>query len=367
MSDHSLRPHASRPPLRPRTLSDLVELVPYLLGFHPRDSLVVVALHGWRRRIGTTVRVDRAEFRSSAELPSTLGRYLRADGADEALAVVYGPGRDDGGGDRTRAGPRGNLPDRALVRSLAAGLAESEVFLVDALYVAGGRWWSYACEDPGCCPPAGRSLPSAAGRTSPVVAAATYAGLVAMPDRETLARTLDQADPVAPGELDRARAAVRAERSAVAADGPWRWRDRVREEFAAVVADVACGRALRLADAQVARFLVLLSDEEVRDACCRWTDGHRAAAALELWRYLARRAVPPYDVTPFALVAWVAWHLGSGPLARMAVDRALAADPTCRLALLLEEALDRGVNPMTVRSRPRGRRRVTRRGHRQRE
>lgn len=357
MTDHALRPHANRPPLRPRSLSDLVELVPYLLGFHPRDSLVVVALHGPKRRVGTTVRADRDEFRQCPDLPASLAAYLRADGADEALAVLFACGQGDGRG-RDRAGPKTVMPDRELVQKLAVHFFESGVFLVDALYVEGGRWWSYACDDPTCCPPTGRELPAATGKTSPAVAAATFAGLVALPDREALERTLDPVDPISPQDLDRARAVVEAEAAQATRIGQsTRWREGVCGELAAIVTNMVSGAELRLTGSQVARLLVLLADEKVRDACCQWTEGERAVAALELWRHLARRAIPPYNATPFALAAWSAWHVGSGPLARMAVNKALSADPHCRLALLLEEALDRGVNPMTVRGRPRGRRR----------
>ncbi|HEY9473156.1 MAG TPA: DUF4192 domain-containing protein, partial [Mycobacteriales bacterium] len=138
------------------------------------------------------------------------------------------------------------------------------------------------------------------------------------------------------------------------------WRRRVVGEIAEVLAGQVSQGQSRVPDEQVARFLVALRDDTVRDACCDWIEGERGEAALALWRQLATRAVPPYQVTPLALVAWSAWHTGAGPLARIAVDRALAGDPGCRLALLLEEALDRGVNPATVRGRPRGQRRRSR-------
>lgn len=145
--------------------------------------------------------------------------------------------------------------------------------------------------------------------------------------------------------------------SSTGSGGPERWRRRIVEEIARTVDQQSAGEPGRLPDEQVARFLVALRDERVRDACCDWVEGTRGEGALALWRYLATRAAPPYDVTPLALVAWSAWHTGAGPLARIAVHRTLDRDPECRLALLLEEALDRGVNPSTVRGRPRGHRR----------
>jgi hypothetical protein len=39
--------------------SELIAAVPHLLGFHPRDSLVVISLD--RRRLGMTLRADLVE------------------------------------------------------------------------------------------------------------------------------------------------------------------------------------------------------------------------------------------------------------------------------------------------------------------
>src|SRR5207248_28578 len=61
----------------------------------------------------------------------------------------------------------------------------------DALRVAGGRFWRLPgtdpLTDPVAGPPEGVAFESA---TSPATAAAVYAGLVALPDREALAATL---------------------------------------------------------------------------------------------------------------------------------------------------------------------------------
>lgn len=383
MTDHALTPHTPRPPLRARSLTDLVELVPYLLGFHPRDSLVLVALRGSRRRVGVTMRVDLPEARQGVtDLPASLAAYLCRDGVGEVLVLVFGD-TDEVGGDR----PDG-LPDAALVQAFAAGLAEGGLRVMDALYVGVRRWWSYACAEPGCCPVEGRAIPGTQGQTSPAVAAATYAGLVALPSRQALEQTLEPSDQVSArllrhAQAELARSAGPPSRPEPGSDsrsefevGPGSdrsaepprsgsgtqpsWHRRVVGEIAEVLSDQVSRGYRRLPDEQVARFLVAIRDDVVRDLCCDWVEGDEAEAALALWRQLATRAVPPYQVTPLALVAWSAWHTGSGPLARIAVDRALAADPGCRLALLLDEALDRGVNPATVRGRPRGRRRRTR-------
>lgn len=378
MTDHALHPHTVRPPLRPEGVADFLDVVPYLLGFQPRDSLVLAGLRSPRRRVGATLRVDLQEARGCPKLPPSLAAFLQRDGASEAFAVIYGEAAPESGTEPGSAAGDGlgGLPDRALVAQVSDGLAVAGLGLVDALYVAGDRWWSYACQDAGCCPPGGRLLPAAGGRVSAAVAAATYAGMVALPSREALAQTLDPSDQVSPEAVEEARLVVETERAGAArrSGGLARWRSRAVREFSAVLlgtvgtvgtagadpvdrVDSGHGVGRRLDEREVARLVVLLTDVEVRDDCAQWTEGAFGERALDLWRQLARRAVPPYDVAPCVLVAWSAWQFGAGPLARIAVDRALASDPECRLALLVEEILDRGTRPTRVRLRPAGRRR----------
>ena len=50
-----------------------------------------------------------------------------------------------------------------------------------------GRFWSYLCDAPECCPPEGKSYEIVG---SAVAAAATVAGCVALPDRGAVVRSL---------------------------------------------------------------------------------------------------------------------------------------------------------------------------------
>ena len=55
--------------------------------------------------------------------------------------------------------------------------------VLDALRVTDGRWWSYLCTEPDCCPPEGRRYDPTANQ---VTASAVFAGQVALPDRAAL-------------------------------------------------------------------------------------------------------------------------------------------------------------------------------------
>jgi Domain of unknown function (DUF4192) len=76
--------------------------------------------------------------------------------------------------------------------------------------------------------------------------------------------------------------------------------------------------------------------------------GHHAAH-LALWGDIVRHATDPWLPAPASLLAFTAWQAGDGPLANMALDRALAADPGYSMALLLRDILDAGVPPSQAR------------------
>ncbi|HSV67423.1 MAG TPA: DUF4192 domain-containing protein [Mycobacteriales bacterium] len=331
-------------PLTLRGPGDLVDVVPYLLGFHPRDSLVVVSLHAAGAQVGVVVRADLAELRDQPELAAHLTAQLLQAGAEEIVVVVFGELADP-----SAEVLLGVLPERDLVAEIAAAAAGSGVRMREALFVASGRWRSYTCADEECCPAAGRPV---GGATSRLAVAAATVGLVVLPDRAALAATLD---PEPEDGIGLAAAVVRAEGDLarrVTADRsvePWRAAAaaRVRRSLDKLTAAGAVSWPSHSAAAKVA---VGLTDRAVRDAAWLWMERSRGlcGAVLELWRELARRVPAGYRVAPLFLTGWAAWRDGAGPLARIAVDRALELDPTYSAALLLDQTLSLGLDPRTT-------------------
>jgi hypothetical protein len=324
--------------VRIRDRADLVGVAPYLLGYHPADSVVVVAMAADGRRVCVTVRADLAHTRDPGFVEYLAATVAQAGGR-RALLVVYGT-----------TPPPGALPHGDVVAAFTEAAAMVEVELVGALHVADGRWWTYdPCPDARCCPAAGVPV---AGPASEVAAAAVCAGMTALPDRAALAERL------APVEGEQARemaAAVHAaERELVAATeeaggiGPWRADAIVL--LRAVLHRVADGDVPWLAPRVAGRLLVGLSDTLVRDLAWCWIDdapGH-CVPAEALWRQVARRAPGRYDGPPLFLAAWAAWRCGDGAMSRVALERALAADPEYGAALLLEQAMALGMDPGTL-------------------
>jgi hypothetical protein len=315
--------------------SALLQAVPYLLGFHPRSSLVVVGLHD--AQLVVTIRLGLADVKEPFVLSQAIEAMARG-GATELVGVLY----DDA---EIAAGERRSRPDVLAVLSESAQRADCA--LLDLLVVTADSWRSAACTDADCCPADGHRIDA---ETSSFAAAATFAGMVALPDREALAHTLD---PRPAAERARLGPLIAAEENAVVQavlnartesfEG-----SAIRAILAAVRAcDADSDGAERLDDAEVARFGVALSGYQVRDSL--WLaadegdiDGRR------LWVELGRRLPSPYDAAPLFLMAWCSWRAGNGALAAIAAQRAIDADPAYRAANLLLDALARGVDPRRV-------------------
>jgi hypothetical protein len=88
---------------------------------------------------------------------------------------------------------------------------------------------------------------------------------------------------------------------------------------------------------------LLLSHIPVRDFA--WEHTGSAEWHLTLWTDALRRAEPELVPAPASLLAFAAWRSGNGPLARVAVERALHADPSYSFALLIDDVLCSGVDP----------------------
>ena len=340
---------AARSVLRLSSPADVVAAVPYLVGFQPARSAVLLSLRKPRERVGLTMRVDLPPPEDAADVVTDLLPYLRRDRADKVIVVLYGTASDAA----------------ALWATLQHAFHRDRLPIREALRIADGRWWSYLCDNPECCPPDGTEIlsPTEPGGPTRVGAEFVSAGLMALGSREELVDTV-QPDPPAVAALQEllAPAARDAVRRVVSPGGL----AAARRDWQRLVVRVLEARsrqhpAPRLDDALVVDLLIALADIPTRDVAAEWAsdrDPSVAGSVKSLWLELTRRAPAPYDVAPATLLAHAAWYAGNGALARVAVERALASDPSYRLALLIEQVLDAGVDPATARRhRPRGRRR----------
>jgi hypothetical protein len=324
--------------LRVRGPDELIHAVPYLLGFHPHDSLVAVGLR--RGSLVVTMRIDLSELQSPDVLPQILSA-MSEGGARSIIGVVYTQQRPD-------PGCAAELPRSDLVEALTSAAAAAGIGLDEILLVSGGRWWSYLCRLPECCPPEGRPV---SPEGSPIPAAATYAGLVALPDRAALERSFDP-EPGRDRLLGRLRAGERSATGAILAGRGDRHDRAIKRALFAKAREHDEMLLPELDENQVVRFGAALRSAGVRDAVLRACDARRVDGR-PLWQALARRLPQPYDAAPLLLFGWASWRRGNGALARTTAERALASDPDCSAAELLLTMLSRGMDPRrTPRLRP---------------
>jgi hypothetical protein len=329
-------------------LSDLGELaasIPHLLGFRPRESVVLVSLTGpGGCRIGLTVRADIPPTGHAGAVAAVLTRGVLTDRPSGVLLAVVSETPD-------AVGVAGDgLPHRGLVREVVLALAEQGVPVPDAILVRDGRWWSYDCPHPCCAPGAGTPLP--VGITELEVAAVAT-GVVVEQDRDGLAARIARPDPRARNAMAAACARVAVECSEGILEDGW---DAVAEQsWAAVLDALARSRpgaptaGARLTDHEVARLVWGLRDGAVRDRALALALGADAAAAEQLWTEVTRRAPAPLDAAPATLLAVSTWLRGDGAMADVALARALAGDPDYPLAQLLARALAACMRPSELR------------------
>ena len=346
-----------------RNPAELAEALPYLLGFRPEDSIVLVALH--RGRFGGRVRLGIPE--RPGDWPSV---------ADEmARCLISGCERREGAPDgivaflcrdpkSAETGRQVMERLRPLAQMLRTACGRLDVPVVETLCIAADHFWSYSCPVAECCPPDGTSL--AEPGTSATAAAMTYAGIqVRRPLREMRARlTPWQTAAVAEQEraLDSAAMALvprilagtpRAEVADETLDLAQRvWRRFGHAPAGGDTLEADLRDDEQLAHDEAARLILGLQDRLTRDHAAEWMEGDEAPLALRLWRALARRCVGPYGehaAAPLTLAGWVAWSLGDRVEAGEALDMALDADPRYVFARLLMEACSADLDPEPVR------------------
>ena len=366
-------------------MAGFLAVIPHLLGFHPSRSMVVVGLDARRGRIVLAFRYDLPDPPDAArsrDIAEHAAAVLRKRRIRTAIAAGYGDG--------TLVTP--------VAEQVRMGLRGAGIALRDLLRVQDGRYWSYVCTDPGCCPPDGVPFDVSA---HPAAAAMTAAGMAARPDRASLAASLapltgraaesmreatDRAELRA-GELIASSSAQGSASSSAQGSAPARAQDGAparaqdsaparaqggepsrapggapssalgslwlvveagREAVRAAISIYRHGGQITDHD-QLAWLTVTISDLRVRDDAWARMDPRHRADHQRLWTDVVRHAREPYVPAPASLLAFTAWQSGDGAFANVAIERALAADAEYSMAHLIGQALDAGLPPSAAR------------------
>ncbi len=329
--------------LHVRSTTDLLTLIPFLLGFHPESSLVLVVRDGEGRLIlaGRTdlPTTDDQRGRLSTSVNQVAAR-LSAHPRASAVLAGYGPAPDV----------------EPAVHAATGALHDAGIPVREALRVADGRFWRLDSDEQER-PPEGIPFDPA---DQPISAAAVYAGLVALPDRAAFAATLDPVTgPARTGMIEATTAACQVLADLMDAAAP----DTDDDPDAALNTPVgqAVQRAARtylglvqnryrsgqpVDDEHAATLTVLLELASLREFAARHTTGE--PWQISMWSDLVRRAEPEFVTVPATLLALAALQAGNGALADIAVGRALECDPDDPFARLLADALAAGIDPDTA-------------------
>jgi len=302
---------------------DLIAAIPFLIGYHPVDSLVVVSIKD--NCVGMAMRVDYP-----IDLPigayDLLAAHLQREGSTAALLVTYVPSERSDGAE--------------VLADLAAAIERIDVKVEESLLIENGRYRSTLCSDPQCCPPEGRELPAInssriavehvlAGRAMPFanIEALTesISPLVIAEDQNWISRVSNFAVPEKSENLT-----------------------ELQRDGATAVIDLAGefslgrgGEDLEL----VARVIGRLSDIQVRDFALGSHIEEDIDNYFQMWRQLLRMAPVGFVAPVASLFAALAYESGDGALAHRALDRALADINGYSLALLLRRVFTAGWPP----------------------
>jgi hypothetical protein len=341
------------PRIRLNSVAGFLAVVPHLLGFHPSQSMVVVGLDARRGRVVLAFRYDLPDPPDPArsqEITEHAIAVFKKRRIKTAIAAGYGAG--------TLVTP--------VAEPLRAGLRGAGIALRDLLRVQDGRYFSYLCTNPGCCPPDGVRF-DVSGH--PAVAALTAAGMPARPDRASLAASLAPLTGPAAASMRRAteRALLRTEELIASSWAPgnapsrapestpspapgslWPVVEAGREAVRSAICIYRHGGQITDHD-QLAWLSVTVADLRVRDDAWARMDPRHRAEHRRLWTDVVRHACEPYVPAPASLLAFTAWQSGEGAVANVAIERALAADPEYSMAHLLGQALDAGLPPSAAR------------------
>jgi hypothetical protein len=308
----------------------LLGVIPHLLGFVPTDSLVVIGADSPHGQIELTLRYDLPDppdEQVARHIAAHAVGVLAAQRVNCAIAIGYGPAR--------LVAPLGDaLREQARLSGLA---------LAELLRAEDGRYWSYLCEKPECCPPEGKPYETQANAefATREDLVATLAPLTGQP-RQGASKATRKAEERA------AKLIARVSRSKSTKPSTRLIATAGIQSVTQAIGTYRDGR--RIADAdKIAWLCVVLRDLRVRDDAWARMDPEHRERHLLMWTDLTRNARPGYVAAPAALLAFVAWQCGNGALANVALDRALADQPGYSMAILLRQAITSGIPPSAAR------------------
>lgn len=306
-----------------KTPHDLLAAVPFLIGYHPTNSLVLIS-----------VKHDALEMAMRIDYPvnppdgtyQLLASHLKRDQAEAALIIAYEPSD-------ARSG-------EAVLKSMSEAINALEIPIRELMLIRDGRWRSLLCKDSSCCPESGTALEDF--QSSRIAAEQVANGkILPFTNVESLGDSIaaiSLADDFNWNSL--------VLKFGIQSDDPeLNPKQRDGAEAIHLLADFYI-QSNGCSDLDLkARVLGRLSDIQVRDYALGCHDQDSIEAYFSMWRDLLRIAPKKFVAPVASLLAALAYEKGDGALAHRALDRAIEDDPEYSLSRLLRRVFSSGWPP----------------------
>lgn len=300
---------------------DLLSAIPFLVGYKPEDSIILISLH--EDSIHMAIRVDFPREISESDV-GILMKHLQRDNAQRVISVFYLPKQAS--------------ESHPVIQQISSAISQLPVALVESIAVKEGRWRSLICVDLECCPADGNPMPDidnsriaveqiALGKPLPFKNAAELVNsIAALPDDENLMELISNIPK------------IHYEESPI---------QQQREGAEAVIDFIADFTAEGLCRDKglIALVLISLQDLQVRDFALGSVTNETLETYFNAWRWLMRVAPAGYVAPVANLLAAVAYERGDGALAHRALDRAEQDNPEYAMTKLLREVFSAGWSP----------------------
>lgn len=285
-----------------RTATDMLSLVPHLLGFHIDEGVVVVVCQA--RAVEVTMRFDHEMFAHPRQVQSRLLHLIARFETPRLFLVSYGE-RDQS--------------DHALA-ILEQALEPEEI--IDSIHTDGRHWWSRRCVEE-CCQGV------ACDDATAVAASAILNGSQALSSRAELEQLVQGPSLVTQSETlgayEQARQAV----------GEIEDQKDRRERVLQIIDDATSNGWLSAPDA--CELALLVGEIPARDDAWREMALSSARQHVTVWQQVVAVVPDAWAVPPLCLLAAAAWLEGNGALMGCALTRAERLDPDYSMIDLLQQ------------------------------
>ena len=306
-----------------KTPHDLLAAVPFLIGYHPTNSLVLIS-----------IKSDVLEMAMRIDFPinppegtyQLLASHLKRDFADGAMIVAYEPS--------------GNSSGEEVLQNAADAVSQLGIPIRELMLVRNRRWRSLLCHDLDCCPIDGQPIEDF---ESSRIAAEQVANGKILPysDSEGLSDSISATQLSKDINWNAQVIGFRIDPE----DNELNAKQRDGAESVMLLADFYIQDGFCKDYDLIARVLGRLSDIQVRDYALGCQDEKTMDAYWAMWRDLLRIAPPKFIAPVASLFAAIAYENGEGALAHRALDRAIEDQPEYSLSRLLRRVFSSGWPP----------------------